>query len=182
MTTNTEKGVAVQSPSWVNKLYEPVLESMLFLNMLKAVEHPEGSKDERTPLEIELYERLEPVLELLSQHPEFKDTPEPEGTVFHPIPINYSKVLALSATEESAERAAYRELLRAILIDFLHKFTIRKTKFAEVYGCNPNYLSRLLNGQKSVNFNSLALAVKQFGFELKLDRYARKWAFVPVQP
>ena len=167
--------------NWVNKLYEPVVESMIFINMLETVEHPEGTKDERSPLEIELYQRLESVLELLNQHPDFKAAPEQEATPVYPIPIDYDSVIALSNVQERAEKAAYRELLQVCLRDFLVRFKIRKAKFSEVYGCSPNYLSRLLNGQKSVNFNSLSLAVKQFGFLLKLDRYSKTWEFEVVR-
>ena len=167
--------------NWVNKLYGPVVESMIFINMLQEVEHAEGTKDERSPLEIELYQRLESVLELLNQHPDFKAAPEQEATPLYPIPIDYNSVTALSNVQESAERVEYNELLRACLIDFLVLFKIKKAKFSEVYGCSPNYLSRLLNGQKSVNFNSLSLAVKQFGFLLKLDRYSKTWEFEVVR-
>lgn len=166
--------------NWVNKLYEPVVESMIFINMLQEVEHSEGTKDERSPLEIELYQRLESVLELLNQHPDFKAAQDQKVTPLYPIAIDYNSVTALSNAQESAERAEYHELLRACLIDFLVLFKIRKAKFSEVYGCSPNYLSRLLNGQKTVNFNSLSMAVKQFGFLLKLDSYSKTWEFEVV--
>lgn len=65
-------------------------------------------------------------------------------------------------------KEAYRESLRNSLTSFLRDTKTSKSKFAELYGCRPNYLSNLLNGSKSIDFAMMSKALNELGYGVEI--------------
>ncbi len=137
---------------------------------------------ELTNLEIEMESHLVKLFNLCRQHPDFS---EPNPTT-HPhwfdldgdlIP-DISEIEKISDEDRKEASREFDDIIKDSLKDFLSTFKIKKSKFAEVYGCTPSYLSRMLSGEKGIDFGVLIKCYHKFGYSLKIKFDTHYWEFI----
>ena len=65
------------------------------------------------------------------------------------------------------------------LSEFFKVSEVSKEDFAEKYGVSPYYISRLLSGDREINFVKFAQVIDRFGYGLKIDTTQGDWEVVP---
>lgn len=87
------------------------------------------------------------------------------------------EIIPISDKDREAIKNEFDTSIREALKEFLSERRIPKSKFAEIYGCTPSYLSNALAGRKNLDFSVLIGAVQRFGFEVHLNPETKQFIF-----
>lgn len=155
--------------AWVMDLFRSVSESIHVLEIKEG--WTEGETDERSDLEKSLHRKLNDLWDELRRHPEFRESADA------PIQMDFQEI---SESERGKNEAAFAEMMRQGLANFLKLAKVRKQTFAAVWGCNPPHVSRMLSGQKPVSFAHFADVCLRFGYSVRVSMPDRRLDFTKI--